>query len=339
MKSSQETPADYNGMPTRPEWLPSQTWQARAAQRQLEAQVAKNEYARHVAGRRRKIILAIGVAALTAIVVPLSIKTELSFADDIDPIHAYTEDKTQTTTLGKRMLEHAEEAAKSQTETPEEAAAATPAETVPDATTTNRDSMTANQTPAPSGEADSTRGQTNGTGTNATSTYVQPLTPASSAPEDERPAQAKPPMAEATAVAEQQPQPAQQSQPQQPQQPRVEQTQSQQTPPAAPIIKEWTSVPSWGSSAAPHYDALGKWDSNYYIAHNWTSYGEVILTMQPGEVIRVDGQLLVATKAEVFGSGTDYETVRDWCGWDAWCLQTCYGDNHVRIVALNPLAG
>lgn len=335
MKSSQGTPADHNGMSARPEWLPSQTWQARVAQRQIEAQVAKDEYKHQVAGRRRKIILAIGVAALTAIVVPLSIRTELSFADDIDPIHAYAEDQTQTSTLGKRMLEHAEATAESQPEPTGNAAtgAEAPAEATAGTTSPAQGIAAENHAPAPSGETGGARGQATGTGANATSMYVQPLTPASSTPEDGQPAQEQPPMAEATAVVEQ---PTQQTQPQQPQ---IEQAQPQQTPPAAPLIKEWTSVPSWGSSAAPHYDALGKWDSNYYIAHNWTSYGEVILNMQPGEVIRVDGQLLVATKAEVFGSSTDYETVRDWCGWDAWCLQTCYGDNHVRIVALNPLAG
>lgn len=316
---------------TRPEWLPSQTWQARAAQRQIEAQVARDEYAQHVAGRRRKAILAVGVIALTAIVVPLSIRTEMSFADDLDPIHAYAESGTQTATLGERVSEHVGET------TEQEAASAdaedqgeVPAEGAsdPDDEVAPAQGVVDDRPASTTGNSTDSRGQAPAR-TVTTQAYIQPLTP-SATEGDTVVTSDQGGMAESTMVAEQQPA-----------QPQVEQVaEPQQEPaPAAPIIKEWTSVPSWGSAAAPHYDALGKWDSNYYIAHNWTSYGEVILNMQPGEVVRVDGQLLVATKAEVFGSGTDYETVRDWCGWDAWCLQTCYGDNHVRIVALNPLEG
>lgn len=99
----------------------------------------------------------------------------------------------------------------------------------------------------------------------------------------------------------------------------------------------WTSVPSWSTASAPQYDAIGIWDTHYYIAHNWTSYGEVILNLKNGDVLTIDGQELMVVDSDYFYAGTDYETVRARFGWDVWCVQTCYGTSQVRVVSLIPV--
>lgn len=313
-----QTTNRYAGAGVNQEWLPSQNWQEIAKKRQEKIAVAEAEREYRSSLLKRRIMLGTLVAGTIAIVAPTAIYPVFAQADDIDDEMGYTLAQSALVTFGGRLGEAepiVSDAEDSLVPVPEEEL---PAEASEPAEFLVFDEQAA---AAPAAEPDDAwSGQT----------YDQPYDQTAYVQQDDYYADLAPSV---TTDAETQLAPVATAPVQAESAPIVP-----VTSPAPANELSWWSVPSWSTASAPDYDALGIWDVHYYIAHNWTSYGEVILSLKNGDTISVDGQRLRVVDSEYFSSGTDYETVRNRFGWDVWCLQTCYGDHQVRIVALEPIA-
>lgn len=77
---------------------------------------------------------------------------------------------------------------------------------------------------------------------------------------------------------------------------------------------------------------LVEWDWNYYCAHSYTSYGEVIAALQAGDVVHIDGGTVLICGADDFLADGYVWDVREVYP-DAVIFQTCYigGSDYVMI--------
>lgn len=341
-----QTAGRYANATTNPQWLPSQNWQEIAKRRQEKAIAAEAEMERKRALFRRRVLLALFVALTTIAIAPFAIYPRLAQADAVDAAMGYSLAQSAGVTFGSR-LDNAEAIVSDGNEFATEATPQQPTdgytEFGTDATAQQQPQQQQPQATAPV-EFGSEQAQT------------PVATDAQAAPQQYEQIPQQPVDAQQVVTYEEQ-DPYQQSPPPQTEdmsysetpapsygeqvfiQPQAESAQPiAQTSAASPAEPTWWSVPSWSTASAPQYDAIGVWDVHYYIAHNWTSYGETILALKNGDCLSVDGQRLRVVDSEYFPAGTSYEAVRARFGWDAWCLQTCYGDHQVRVVALVPAA-
>lgn len=310
------------------EWLPSQNWQEIAKKRQEKIAVAEAERAYKDKLFRRRLLLTLFVLGTIGIVAPATLYPRFAQADQIDAEMGYTEAEDGLITFGGR-LGNAEPIVSDG----DEFLVDDTAQSTGDAQEGQQDfAVFGEEAPAPATDIASEQAY-DATGD------VAAVDPQAQQPawEQSQPSQ--------VAVESYAGEPAVVEEPQ----PAVVQSESlSYDPPAYEVVQEtasasasepsWWSVPSWSTASAPQSDNIGIWDTHYYIAHNWTSYGEVILNLKNGDTLSIDGQRLMVTDSAFFYAGTDYETVRARFGWDAWCMQTCYGDTQVRVVSLMPIS-
>lgn len=320
----------YGSSNMRQEWLPSQNWQEIAKKRQEKIAVAEAERAYKEKILKRRIVLTLFVLGTIGVVAPAAIYPRLSYADALDASMGYTLAQEARITFGSR-LDNADAIVSDGSAFLDETPAEAPAATV--------DGQVAQQDPVAFGEY----------GTPAPVDEQQQVTPPADQtaiieqqPQQEAWSQPDPPLSEEPYVAEPAPVIAEQavSSVQAESVPSVDVSTTVAVEPTVTQSDEpnWWSVPSWSSASAPQYDALGIWDVHYYIAHNWTSYGEVILNLRKGDTLSIDGQRLMVVDSAYFSAGTDYEAVRARFGWDVWCVQTCYGETQVRVVSMVPIS-
>lgn len=324
---------EYDSGATNQEWLPSQNWQEIAKKRQEKIAVAEAEraYKSHIL--KRRIMLGLFVAGTIAIIAPTAIYPRFAQADDLDAAMGYTLAQKARVTFGGRLdnaepivsngqefldepaegtdgTEQAQPQPEQQPADPvaqepivfEDTDPVTPAEVTYTGQSPDPEPASQGYLPIESYAQESSQ--------QPTETYVEMPAPS--------PVEQVSVQAESVSPAEQQ-------------------SDAAHAGMSASGEPSWWSIPSWSTASAPQYDALGIWDVHYYIAHNWTSYGEVILGLRNGDTLYIDGQHLKVVDSEYFYAGTDYETVRARFGWDTWCLQTCYGDTQVRIVSMKPI--
>lgn len=103
---------------------------------------------------------------------------------------------------------------------------------------------------------------------------------------------------------------------------------------------EWWSKNAFGDNYAHNDGSLNQWQKNYYVAHRSSSYyGPLIASLQPGDIITVNGQRIQITGSTYGYTGEYYTDVRNRIGWDTVAFQTCTtGDGNI-IVYGKPIDG
>ncbi len=93
----------------------------------------------------------------------------------------------------------------------------------------------------------------------------------------------------------------------------------------------WEARPEKGTVDASSDGALTEWATNYYIAHDWSDYGQEILTMQPGDEAEVNGKTFTVEGIFNYPKDSFYEEIMRIVDKDATgvtvVFQTCYPDS------------
>lgn len=101
---------------------------------------------------------------------------------------------------------------------------------------------------------------------------------------------------------------------------------------AHPASYVWTCGKDYGG-VAPGDGSLSEWAPHYFIAHSYGPYGQVILSLEAGDTVTVNGSSVTVEGAVIMGQGCAYEDVMNRVGWDATVFQTCVPDsNDCRFV-------
>lgn len=95
---------------------------------------------------------------------------------------------------------------------------------------------------------------------------------------------------------------------------------------AHPASYVWTCGADYGG-VAPADGSLSEWAPHYYVAHSYGPYGEVILGLEQGDSVTVNGVTVVVEGAVVMSQQCAYEDVMNRVGWDATVFQTCVPDS------------
>ena len=109
-------------------------------------------------------------------------------------------------------------------------------------------------------------------------------------------------------------------------------SQSQPTPEetantaAHPASYVWTCGADYGG-VAPDDGSLSEWAPHYYVAHSYGPYGEVILGLEQGDTVTVNGVTVTVEGAVIMSQQCAYEDVMNRVGWDATVFQTCVPDS------------
>ena len=85
----------------------------------------------------------------------------------------------------------------------------------------------------------------------------------------------------------------------------------------------WSAWSDHGARDAAADGSLTEWAERYYITHDWSSYGQQILTMIPGDVVTVNGNTFVVDGCFEYPKSSFLNEVRAICGQDTYVLQTC----------------
>ena len=106
-------------------------------------------------------------------------------------------------------------------------------------------------------------------------------------------------------------------------QPTSEETANTATHPASYV---WTCGADYGG-VAPADGSLSEWAPHYYVAHSYGPYGEVILGLEQGDTVTVNGVTVTVEGAVIMSQQCAYEDVMNRIGWDATVFQTCVPDS------------
>ena len=93
-----------------------------------------------------------------------------------------------------------------------------------------------------------------------------------------------------------------------------------------PASYEWTCGADYGG-IAPVDGSLSEWAPHYYVAHSYGPYGEVILGLEQGDTVTVNGTAVTVEGAVIMPQQCAYEDVMNRVGWDATVFQTCVPDS------------
>ena len=94
---------------------------------------------------------------------------------------------------------------------------------------------------------------------------------------------------------------------------------------------EWESVENQDFESANEDGSLSEWQEDWYISHDWSDYGIAIANLEPGDVVVVDGRVILMLGRDLWPSGVINWDVYDVVGWDKVVFQTCFGDESVWI--------
>lgn len=93
------------------------------------------------------------------------------------------------------------------------------------------------------------------------------------------------------------------------------------------IVPRLWVMPSIHEEADAHaHDGgeMNEWREDWFVAHSSTTAGLVILTLEPGDVVEVDGKCVLIDAVTYAWPHVPESYIREYVGADAVCFQTCY---------------
>ena len=100
----------------------------------------------------------------------------------------------------------------------------------------------------------------------------------------------------------------------------------------------WSARKEYGAADAAADGSLTEWADNYYITHDWSDYGQEILTICPDDTVSINGRTFTVEDAFCYPKDGYLEEVRDIVGEDTIVVQTCEPSSTLnRIVYGRPV--
>ena len=101
----------------------------------------------------------------------------------------------------------------------------------------------------------------------------------------------------------------------------------------------WDAREEYGTADAAEDGSLTEWAWQYFITHDWSDYGQQILTMEPQDIVTINGLTFEVEDAFDYPKDGYLEEVRDIVGEDVVVIQTCEPSSTLnRIVYGRPFA-
>lgn len=98
-------------------------------------------------------------------------------------------------------------------------------------------------------------------------------------------------------------------------------------------VGPWEAAADYGATDAREDGTMTEWASRYYIAHDWSDYGQQILALSIGDTFCVNGVTVEVDGVFNYPKASFLNEVRCVCGDDSYILQTCLpGADLNRIV-------
>ncbi|MDO4405229.1 MAG: hypothetical protein Q4C09_09355 [Atopobiaceae bacterium] len=95
----------------------------------------------------------------------------------------------------------------------------------------------------------------------------------------------------------------------------------------------WEARREYGTEEASDDGSLTEWALEYYIAHDWSSYGEQILQMIPGDEVTINGITMRVEGLFDYPDDGYLDEIWELVGYDKVVLQTCEPENdYYRII-------
>lgn len=94
---------------------------------------------------------------------------------------------------------------------------------------------------------------------------------------------------------------------------------------------DWEAVETVNFDSANEDGSLSEWQVDWYISHDWSDYGAVIASLEPGDAVTVNGRTVLILGREEWPTGSINWDIYDAIGWDKVVFQTCLGDYAIWI--------
>lgn len=95
----------------------------------------------------------------------------------------------------------------------------------------------------------------------------------------------------------------------------------------------WSAAKDYGATDAREDGSITEWADHYYITHQWSEYGQQILSMLPGDKVTVNGKSFIVQAIFDYPKDSFYEEIMRIVGDQSTVIQTCIPDaDYNRIV-------
>lgn len=95
----------------------------------------------------------------------------------------------------------------------------------------------------------------------------------------------------------------------------------------------WSARREYGAEDAASDGALTEWAESYFVTHDWSTYGQDILSMQPGDTVSVNGHQVTIQRIFNYPKDGYYEEIMNLAGEGMLVFQTCYPDSSFNRIA------
>ena len=85
----------------------------------------------------------------------------------------------------------------------------------------------------------------------------------------------------------------------------------------------WDAPRDFEATEASSTGLITEWDRDYFITHDWSEYGQQILTMLPGDVVSINGRPVRVEGVFDYPKDAYLDEIRELCGMDTTVIQTC----------------
>ena len=95
----------------------------------------------------------------------------------------------------------------------------------------------------------------------------------------------------------------------------------------------WSAHKDYYATDADADGALTEWEESYYVTHDWSYYGERILSIIPGDTVEINGRTMEVSDIFDYPKAAYSDEIWELVGKDAVILQTCEPDSDLNRIA------
>ena len=99
------------------------------------------------------------------------------------------------------------------------------------------------------------------------------------------------------------------------------------------VFEGWEATEDFDATEASDEGLLTKWEKEWYITHEWSWYGQNILTLLPNDVVYINGEAIVVEGMFDYPKESYSDEIHEIVGRDRVVIQTCEPNSDLnRIV-------
>ena len=95
----------------------------------------------------------------------------------------------------------------------------------------------------------------------------------------------------------------------------------------------WTAEKEYGTTDAREDGSLTEWADNYYITHEWSPFGQQILSFVPGDTVTVNGHTVRIERIFNYPKQSFSDEIEEISGPGVVVFQTCYPNSDENRIA------